>query len=116
MTEELGSTNITDLINEDDTDMNDDMVNKILHELENEEPISSQNNNFDNNFDNDFNHNSNIDINNTTFEQEIANNFPQNKNPINDFRDPDFNNQNNFNLESENTIKKIIVLLMNLMD
>ena len=47
MTEDLGSTNITDLINEDDTDMNDDMVNKILNELENEEPQEVQNN-FDN--------------------------------------------------------------------
>ena len=107
MTEDLGSTNISDLINEDDTDMNDDMVNKILHELENEEPTPTPSPLQNNNFDNDFNHNSNIDINNTTFEQEIANNFSQNKNPINDFRDPDFNNQNNFNLESENTIKKI---------
>ena len=38
MAEDLGSTNITDLINEDDTDMNDEMVNKILNELENTEP------------------------------------------------------------------------------
>ena len=70
MTEDLGSTNITDLINEDDTDMNDDMVNKILNELENEEPQQVQNN-----FDND----NNYDNDNNTFEQEITNTFSQKK-------------------------------------
>lgn len=98
MTEDLGSTNITDLINEDDTDMNDDMVNKILNELENEEPQQVQNN-----FDND----NNYDNDNNTFEQEITNTFSQKKNSTLDFRDLDFNNQNNINLESENTVKKI---------
>jgi len=98
MTEDLGSTNITDLINEDDTDMNDDMVNKILNELENEDPQPVQNNFADDN---------NFDMDNNTFEQEIANNFPQKRNPTLDFRDPDFNHQNNINLESENTVKKI---------
>ena len=44
MAEDLGSTNITDLINEDDTDMNDDMVDKILNELENTEPWNKMNN------------------------------------------------------------------------
>ena len=29
MSENLGSTNIADLVNEDDTDINDDMVDKI---------------------------------------------------------------------------------------
>ena len=98
MAEDLGSTNITDLINEDDTDMNDDMVNKILNELENEDPQPVQNN-----FDND----NNFNMDNNTFEQEISNNFPQKRNPTLDFRDPDFNHQNNINLESENTVKKI---------
>lgn len=98
MAEDLGSTNITDLINEDDTDMNDDMVNKILNELENEDPQSAQNNFADDN---------NFNMDNNTFEQEISNNFPQKRNPTLDFRDPDFNHQNNINLESENTVKKI---------
>lgn len=98
MAEDLGSTNITDLINEDDTDMNDDMVNKILNELENEDPQPAQNNFADDN---------NFNMDNNTFEQEISNNFPQKRNPTLDFRDPDFNHQNNINLESENTVKKI---------
>ena len=93
MAEDLGSTNITDLINEDDTDMNDEMVNKILNELENTEPSNENNNNI----------NTNID---TTFEQEIANHFPQTRDPTLDFRDPNFNH-NNINLESENTVNKI---------
>jgi len=98
MAEDLGSTNITDLINDDDTDMNDDMVNKILNELENEEP--QENNNLDlmdeHNFQNDFQN----DLNNTFSTNQ--------KNPILDFRDPDFNtNNNNINLESENTVNKI---------
>ena len=92
MAEDLGSTNITDLINEDDTDMNDEMVNKILNELENTEP-SNENNNINTNIDN-------------TFEQEIANHFPQTRDPTLDFRDPNFNH-NNINLESENTVNKI---------
>tara|TARA_B110000114_G_C15015920_1_gene366826 strand:- start:265 stop:816 length:552 start_codon:yes stop_codon:yes gene_type:complete len=100
MAEDLGSTNITDLINEDDTDMNDEMVNKILNELENSEP-SNDNNNF--NIEND-----NMD---NTFEQEISNTFSKNRNPTLDFRDPDFRdpdfNQTNINLESENTVNKI---------
>jgi hypothetical protein len=91
MAEDLGSTNITDLINEDDTDMNDEMVSKILNELDNTEP-SNENNNI----------NTNID---TTFEQEISNHFPQTRDPTLDFRDPNFNN--NINLESENTVNKI---------
>jgi hypothetical protein len=98
MTEDLGSTNITDLINEDDTDMNDDMVNKILNELENEDAQPVQNN-----FEND----NNFDMDNNSFEQEITNTFSQKRNPTLDFRDPDFNHQNNINLESENTVKKI---------
>lgn len=97
MAEDLGSTNITDLINEDDTDMNDDVVNKILNELENEEPNSNQNN-----INNDI-------INTTTFEEEIANNFPQ-RNPTLDFRDPDFN-KNSVNFESENTVNKINTII-----
>jgi len=32
MVDELGSTNITDLVNEEDTDINDDMVDKILND------------------------------------------------------------------------------------
>ena len=93
MAEDLGSTNITDLINDDDTDMNDDMVNKILNELENDEPQEN----------NDLN---SMEENN--FENDLNNTFSTNqKNPILDFRDPDFNNHNNINLESENTVNKI---------
>jgi len=99
MAEDLGSTNITDLINEDDTDMNDEMVNKILNELENTEPSNEH----DNNGNNNNTINTNID---TTFEQEISNHFPQTRDPTLDFRDPNFNN-NNINLESENTVNKI---------
>ena len=72
MAEDLGSTNITDLINEDDTDMNDEMVNKILNELENTEP-SNENDNIENN--NTINNTINTNID-TTFEQEISNHFP----------------------------------------
>ena len=94
MAEDLGSTNITDLINDDDTDMNDDMVNKILNELENEEPQEN----------NDLNL-----MEENHFENDLNNTFSTNqKNPILDFRDPDFNtNNNNINLESENTVNKI---------
>jgi len=93
MAEDLGSTNITDLINDDDTDMNDDMVNKILNELENEEPQEN----------NDLNL-----MEENHFENDLNNTFSTNqKNPILDFRDPDFNNHNNINLESENTVNKI---------
>ena len=35
MADELSSTNINDIINEDDTEINDDVVDKILNELEN---------------------------------------------------------------------------------
>lgn len=96
MAEDLGSTNITDLINEDDTDMNDEMVSKILNELDNTEPSNENDNILNNNI------NTNID---TTFQQEIANHFPQTRDPTLDFRDPNFNN--NINLESENTVNKI---------
>tara|TARA_B110001452_G_scaffold177939_1_gene149292 strand:- start:415 stop:945 length:531 start_codon:yes stop_codon:yes gene_type:complete len=93
MAEDLGSTNITDLINDDDTDMNDDMVNKILNELENEEPEDN----------NDLNL-----MEENSFHNDLNNTFSTNqKNPILDFRDPDFNNHNNINLESENTVNKI---------
>ena len=101
MAEDLGSTNITDLINEEDTDMNDEMVNKILNELENDAPPENNNFNIENN-----------DINNN-FEQELSNNFIQQRNPTLDFRDPDFNTQNNINFESENTINKINSIVSN---
>ena len=97
MAEELGSTNITDLINEDDTDMNDDMVDKILHELENDVP---EQNNINNNYQNEQEHEDN-------FQQDLHNYVSQPRNPTLDFRDPDFNNQNSINFESENTVNKI---------
>tara|TARA_B100001564_G_scaffold266902_2_gene228512 strand:+ start:110 stop:640 length:531 start_codon:yes stop_codon:yes gene_type:complete len=96
MGEELGSTNITDLINEDDTDMNDDMVDKILHELENDVPEQNTINN--NNYENEHEDN---------FQQDIHNYVSAPRNPTLDFRDPDFNNQNSVNFESENTVNKI---------
>jgi len=95
MAEDLGSTNITDIINEDDTDMNDDMVDKILNELENEPPTQKGEN---------FNYEEEDEDN---FDQDLTNNFPSQRNPTLDFRDPGFNNQNNINFESENTVKKI---------
>ena len=95
MTENLGSTNIADLVNEEDTDINDDMVDKILNELENtdKDDIGEP--------DIDFNemNNQNMDFSNMDFNNE--NNI-------------DFRNENNIELnESDNTVKKINSILVN---
>lgn len=98
MGEELSSTNINDLIN-DDTDVNDDVVDKILNELENTEQ-----NNVIHSFDD----------NNSMQQAQLE--------PINEdyappsnsyFRESDFNNlmKDNTANESENTVKKINSIL-----
>ena len=101
MSENLGSTNIADLVNEDDTDINDDMVNKILNELENTDKdidqheadfneIPNQNNNY---------------MNNNEYNNEID--FTQENNI--ELRD---NLQESMNLnETDNTVKKINSIL-----
>lgn len=96
MAEDLGSTNITDIINEDDTDMNDDMVDRILNELDNDPPTKVENFNYEDEGEDE-------DI----FNHQITNNIPPQRNPTLDFRDQQFNNQNTVNFESENTVKKI---------
>ena len=103
MTENLGSTNIADLVNEEDTDINDDMVDKILNELENtdKDDIGEP--------DIDFNemNNQNMDFSNMDFNNENNIDF-RNENNI------DFRNENNIELnESDNTVKKINSILVN---
>lgn len=121
MTEELSSTNINDILNENDTEMNDDVVDKILNELENSDIDSNTNIKNDNNFNiNDLNNNFNInDIKNNLNNNDFNNNdFNEN---FNDFNSDDFNT-NNFNNnfkkednrnenESESTINKINTIL-----
>ena len=110
MADELSSTNINDIINEDDTEINDDVVDKILNELENSDVTQNnnirneddfrnsdirnnnfKNDDFDNNFDNDFDN----DFDNQYFKKE-------------DFGTDTFKNNDN---ESENTISKINTIL-----
>lgn len=101
MSENLGSTNIADLINEDDTDINDDVVDKILNELDNNDKDGDLN-------EGDYNENPNQNMNymdNMIYNNEI-----------------DFGHENNIELkdhlqesmnlnETDNTVKKINSIL-----
>ncbi len=102
MVDELGSTNITDLVNEEDTDINDDMVEKILHELDNGEPTQ--------NMEND-------DINEIQNMNDFSNmDYSPDNIQLNDriFNEPTFTNQNNINtteLEETDNTKKVNSIL-----
>ena len=101
MTENLCSTNIAYLVNEDDTDINDDMVDKILNELENTDK-EVDNNEVD--FNEMPNQNMNY-MNNMEYNNEID--FTQENNI--ELRD---NLQESMNLhETDNTVKKINSIL-----
>jgi len=102
MSENLGSTNIADLVNEDDTDINDDMVDKILNELENTE----KDDNCEQNMDFNEMNNQDMEFNNMDFSNE--NNIDFRNNDTIDFR----NNDNIELNESENTVKKINSILV----
>lgn len=93
MTEELGSTNIQELINED-TDINDDMVNRILNELENSDEINNENTT---NNENIINSESDKDFSFNNQKMDFDNSYNYNPNP-------------NFN-ESENTVNKINTII-----
>lgn len=98
MGEELSSTNINDLIN-DDTDVNDDVVDKILNELENTEQ-----DNIIHSFDD-----------NNSMQQPplepINEDYVQPSNSY--FRESDFNNlmKDNTANETDSTVKKINSIL-----
>ena len=110
MSENLGSTNIADLVNEDDTDINDDMVDKILNELENTE----KDDNCDQDMDFNEMNNQDMEFNNMDFSNENNIDFRNNDNI--DFRNNDtidFRNNDNIELnESDNTVKKINSILV----
>ena len=96
MGEELSSTNINDLIN-DDTDVNDDVVDKILNELENTEQDNIIHS---------------FDDNNMPHVQLEPINEDYTQPPNSYFRESDFNNlRDNTANESENTVKKINSIL-----
>ena len=96
MGEELSSTNINDLIN-DDTDVNDDVVDKILNELENTEQDNIIHSFDDNNM-------PQVPL------EPINEDYAQPPNSY--FRESDFNNlRDNTANESENTVKKINSIL-----
>ena len=101
MTDELSSTNINDIINEVDTEINDDVVDKILNELE-QSDTDTNNINENNDFRND-------DFGNDDFRN---NDFRNDDFRNDDFRNDDFRNNNLKNEnESENTINKINTIL-----
>ena len=106
--EELSSTNINDLINED-TEVNDDVVDKILNELENTEQNDVSH--FDNTMHNVPLHDNQINRNMSMQEPIIHNNLVQDND--NYFRESDFNNlmKDNTSNESESTVKKINSIL-----
>tara|TARA_Y100000591_G_C21812003_1_gene688464 strand:- start:501 stop:1043 length:543 start_codon:yes stop_codon:yes gene_type:complete len=102
MADDLGSTNITDLVNEEDTDINDDMVEKILHELDNGEPAENIQEDNINDFEN-MNDFSNMD-------------YSPNNIQLNDrtFNHPNFTNQNSINsadLEESTNTKNVNSIL-----
>jgi hypothetical protein len=109
--EELSSTNINDLIN-DDTEVNDDVVDKILNELENTEQDNISH--FDDTMHNVPLH-SNIDMerNIPLHNEHIMNNNSMQENNGSYFRESDFNNlmKDNTSNESESTVKKINSIL-----
>tara|TARA_Y100000389_G_scaffold180528_1_gene195409 strand:+ start:77 stop:604 length:528 start_codon:yes stop_codon:yes gene_type:complete len=98
MGEELSSTNINDLIN-DDTDVNDDVVDKILNELENTEQ-----DNIIHSFDDN---NSIQQVPLEPINEDYA--LPSNSY----FRESDFNNlmKDNTANETDSTVKKINSIL-----
>ena len=103
MGEDLSSTNITDLINED-TEINDDVVNNILNELENsntEQYVNEIENDFQKNDfqQNDFQHN---DLEQNHLQH---NDFQHNDFQHSDFKQIDFDNLvNNSNTDKINSI------------
>lgn len=101
MSENLGSTNIADLVNEDETDINDDMVDKILNELDNtDKNVDHQEDDFSEIPNQNMNYMNNMDYNN-----EID--FTQENNI--ELRD---NLQESMNLnETDNAVKKINSIL-----
>ena len=109
MAEELSSTNINDLIN-DDTEINDDVVDSILNELENtntEQDIDLKMNDFRND---DFRNDDfrNDDFRNDDFRNDDFRNLQNNT-----FKKEDFDSlqKDNMENESESTIKKINTIL-----
>ena len=106
MADELSSTNINDIINEDDTEINDDVVDKILNELENSDV--TQNNNIRN--EDDFRNSDirNNNFRNDNFDNDFDNDFDNQYFKKEDFGTDTFKNNDN---ESENTISKINTIL-----